>query len=96
VAYERQQLPGLHGGDLRRHRLQREHVKAPARRLLQQGAEPVQRAERAQVRRGCRDKGGADDVWGEGIRFQAVGLAEDVSNLWICYPLGVRENHQRE
>jgi ABC-type uncharacterized transport system substrate-binding protein len=20
---------------------------------------------------------------------------EDVSNLWICYPLGVRENHQR-
>ncbi len=20
----------------------------------------------------------------------------DVSNLWICYPLGVRENHQRE
>jgi len=21
---------------------------------------------------------------------------EDVSNLWICYPLGVRENQQRE
>jgi NAD(P)-dependent dehydrogenase (short-subunit alcohol dehydrogenase family) len=21
-------------------------------------------------------------------------LWEDVSNLWICYPLGVRENHQ--
>jgi hypothetical protein len=20
---------------------------------------------------------------------------EDVSKLWICYPLGVRENHQR-
>jgi hypothetical protein len=19
---------------------------------------------------------------------------EDVANLWICYPLGVRENHQ--
>jgi hypothetical protein len=23
-------------------------------------------------------------------------LPEDVSNLWICYPLGVRENQQRE
>ena len=23
-------------------------------------------------------------------------VAGDVSNLWICYPLGVRENHQRE
>jgi len=22
-------------------------------------------------------------------------MVEDVSNLWICYPLGVRENHQR-
>ncbi len=23
-------------------------------------------------------------------------LREDVSNLWICYPLGVRKNHQGE
>jgi hypothetical protein len=22
-------------------------------------------------------------------------IVEDVSKLWICYPLGVRENHQR-
>jgi len=31
--------------------------------------------------------------------YQVVHLfrlrkAEDVSKLWICYPLGVRENHQ--
>ena len=28
--------------------------------------------------------------------LQAVGCVriEDVSKLWICYPLGVRENHQ--
>jgi hypothetical protein len=23
-------------------------------------------------------------------------ILEDVSNLWICHPLGVRENQQRE
>jgi hypothetical protein len=24
-----------------------------------------------------------------------IDLLEDVSNLWICSPLGVREHHQR-
>ncbi len=28
--------------------------------------------------------------------YRVFNLIEDVSNLWICYPLGVRENHQRE
>jgi len=77
VARERQQLASLHGGELRCHRLQRECVKAAAGGLLEQGAEPIERAERAQVRGGCREKGGTDDVWGESICFQTVGLAID-------------------
>jgi hypothetical protein len=36
VARQRQQLPSLHGGDLRHHGLQPECVQAPARRLARQ------------------------------------------------------------
>jgi hypothetical protein len=66
VAREREQLPGLQGGELRHHRFQWERTEAPARRLLQQGTKPVQRVERAQVRGGCRDTGSLEGVWGEG------------------------------
>ena len=44
VARERQQLPGLQRGELRHDGLERERLQAPARGLLQQGAEPVERA----------------------------------------------------
>jgi len=44
VARQCHQFPNVHGGDLRRHRRQRERVKAAAGGLLQQGAEPVERA----------------------------------------------------
>jgi hypothetical protein len=27
--------------------------------------------------------------------YDGYAIPEDVSNLWICYPLGVRESHQR-
>jgi hypothetical protein len=32
-------------------------------------------------RRGCRDTGRPEDLWGEGIGFQAVGLAADAPGL---------------
>src|SRR5712691_7310857 len=28
--------------------------------------------------------------------WDSIHNVEDVSNLWICYPLGVRKHHQRE
>jgi hypothetical protein len=34
---------------------------------------------------------GADAV----LQCVQVARGEDVSNLWICYPLGVRENYER-
>jgi hypothetical protein len=86
VARQCQQLPRLHGGELRRHRRQRERIEAPARGLFQQGAEPVQRAECTQIGCGFCYKGGPDDVWGEGIRFQAVGLARNPPSL--AHPVG--------
>ena len=89
MARQRQQLPRLHGGDLRHHGLQRERVAAPARRLLQQGAEPVERAERTQVRGGFRYKGISDGFRGESIRFQAVGLALNSPSL--AYSEAVRK-----
>jgi len=91
VARQRQQLPGLQRGELRHHGRQRERLKAPARRLLQQGAEAVERAERAQVGCGLLDKGGPDGLWREGIRFQAVRLAVNAparSQLVVLLPLG--------
>jgi len=58
VARERQQLPGVHGGDRRHHRFQRERIEPPARRLLQERAEPVQRVPR-QSRAACGQVPGA-------------------------------------
>ena len=58
VARKREQLPRLHGGELRHHRFERERVEAPARGLLQQGAEPVQRVPR-QSRATCGQRPGA-------------------------------------
>ena len=49
VVRQREQLPSRPGGDLRHHGLERERVEAPARGLFQQGAEPSERAERAQA-----------------------------------------------
>ena len=81
VARQRQQLPRLQYGDLRRHGLQRQCVEPPARRLLQQSTEPVERVERAPVRGGFRNKGGPDGFGRECIRFQAVGLAINAPRL---------------
>ena len=44
-----------------------------------------------------------DDLFASATLYRATGVilcklseAEDVSNLWICYPLRVRKNHQGE
>jgi len=44
VVPEREQRPSLQRGERRHHRLERQRPQPPARRLFQQGAEPVERA----------------------------------------------------